>query len=146
MRRQSFTTSHKQMYIQKMSKQCQVWKTTLTSTTNFLLLLNIMLYGLKHPFCGFNLAFPDVIPPNPHLTHYRVSGKKGKAMMLCKHCSVIAKTLIWYQHCFSHKSKTKHLMRKINSIPAHSSCLDCSDGNYDGEGVWGRIQCMLPQE
>lgn len=78
MRRQSFTTSHKQMYIQKMSKQCQVWKTTLTSTTNFLLLLNIMLYGLKHPFCGFNLAFPDVIVPTLISLTTESVGRKGK--------------------------------------------------------------------
>lgn len=33
---------------------------------HYFLLLNMILYGLKHPFCEFKLAFPVVIPPNPH--------------------------------------------------------------------------------
>jgi len=33
---------------------------------------------------------------------------KEKALMLCKHCSATAKTLVCYQHCSSHKSKTQH--------------------------------------
>lgn len=109
------------MHTQKMSEQWLVWKTTLTSTTIFLLLNVIMLYGLKHPFCEFKSGFPVVIPLNPHPTHYRVSGKKEKALMLCKPCSAIAKALVWYQHCFSHKYKTQQCMKKVNLVPARPS-------------------------
>lgn len=41
--------------------------------------------------------------------------------MLCKHCLAIAKTLVCYQHCFGHRSKTCAMlaaMKEINSIPA----------------------------
>lgn len=35
------------------------------------LLLNMMLHGLKHPFCDFGSVFPAVAPSKPHPTHYR---------------------------------------------------------------------------
>lgn len=124
--KQSFITSR--CIYRKISKQWRVWKATLTSTNIFFLLLTMMLYGLKHPFCEFKSAFLVVIPPNPPPT---LQSQWEESLMLCKHCSVIAKTLVWYQHYFSPKSKTKHVMRKAN--PAHTSCLDCSNGNYDGE-------------
>lgn len=96
------------------------------------LLLNMMLYALKHPFCDFKSAFPVVILPNPHPTYYRVGGKKGKALTCCKHCSAIAKTLV--STLFQSQIQTKHFMRKVNSIPAHPYCLNCSNGTYDGVG------------
>lgn len=144
--RQSFPTSHKQMYIQKMSKQWQVWKTTLTSTTTFLL-LNMMLYGLKHPFCEFKSAFPVLIPPNPHPTHYRVGGKKGKALTLCKHCSAIAKTLVWCQHCFRHKSKQSTLWGKlIQSHHTHLVWIAQMGIMMERGGFWSSIHCRLQQD
>lgn len=33
---------------------------------------------------------------------------KEKALMLCKHCSAIAKTWVCYKYCFNHKSRKDH--------------------------------------
>ena len=49
-----------------------------------------------------------VSPPNllhtPQSVHW---GKQiEKALMLCKHCSAKARTLVCYQYCFGQKSKT----------------------------------------
>lgn len=98
----------------------------------FFLWLNMMLYGLKLPFCEFN----SICNPSQPSSH-SLQSQWEESLMLCKHCSVTAKTLVWYQHYFSHKCKTKHLMRKAN--PAHTSCLDCSNGNYDGEGFGAKF-------
>lgn len=87
------------------------------------------------------VSFPSCNPSQPPAyTLQRQSGKETKPSCLCKHCSAIAKTLVCCQHCFSHKSKTQHLMgfiKRVNSIPAIPStlsCLACSDGSYNGEG------------
>lgn len=44
-----------------------------------------------------------------------------KAFMLCKHYSIVAKTLLCYQNCFGHKYKVQPIiwvaMKKINAIP-----------------------------
>ena len=37
----------------------------------------------------------------------RTEWEKEKAWVLCEHCSGTAKTLVSYQHCFSHKSKVQ---------------------------------------
>jgi len=60
------------------------------------------------------------------------TGKIEKALVLCKHGSARAETLVCYQHCFDHQY-LKHSMiwaaiEKINSIPSPvakkpSSCL-----------------------
>lgn len=48
--------------------------------------------------------------------------EKQTALILCKHCPAIAKTLMCYQCCFSHKSKTIcAAVKKVNSIPTKPS-------------------------
>lgn len=67
-------------------------------------------------------AFPTFCAPPANLLGYRVG--KEKSLMPDKHCSAIAKTLVCYQCCFSHKSKWQQYgpaMRKINSVPTRPS-------------------------
>lgn len=45
----------------------------------------------------------------PSLLSGKAEMGKEKALVLCKHCSVTAKTLTSSQHWFSRKSKTQHL-------------------------------------
>lgn len=40
----------------------------------------------------------------------RVQNQKKEALSLCKNCSLITKTLVWYQQWRSHKSKAQHHM------------------------------------
>ena len=53
-------------------------------------------------------------PPSSLLTPRLFAGEgkaeweKEKALMLCKHCSAIAKTLMCYQQGFNHKSRRQH--------------------------------------
>lgn len=131
MRRQSLTTSHKQMYIQKKNVQAMVGLEDNPHFHHYFFVAEHDVIWFETSFLWIQVSFPCCNPSQPS-SHSLQSQWEGNALMLCKHCS--AKTLIWYEHCFSHKSKTKHLMRKVNSIPTHPSCLDCSDGNYDGEG------------
>lgn len=48
--------------------------------------------------------------------------EKQKALIFCKHCPAIAKTLMCYQCCFSRKSKTVcAAVKKVNPIPTKPS-------------------------
>lgn len=63
-------------------------------------------HGMEHPFGLFRsavLAMPyaNLLATSSLLTVVR----KEKAMILCKHCSATVKTLLCYQHWFSHRSK-----------------------------------------
>ena len=55
--------------------------------------------------------------------------KKKKTLMLCKQCSAIMKTSLYYQQYFQHKSKTQPMlttMKKTNSTAAKpSTAMNC---------------------
>ena len=73
------------------------------------LLLIMILYGMEYPFGHFALAVLVVSPPNFLRTPNLLAGgelEKEIVLTLCKHFSTIAKTLVCYQHHFSHKFKT----------------------------------------
>lgn len=61
-------------------------------------------------------------PPFSQLTGLGAESEKEKALMLCNHCSAMAKTLLCYQPWFSHKSKTptqRLLWRKLTASGLH---------------------------
>ena len=73
---------------------------------------------MEYPFGQFGsavlaMSLPNLLSTTSILTVG--SGGRDKALMLYKHCSAIAKTFLYYQHCFSHKCKTQHhmLWRKL---------------------------------
>ena len=70
---------------------------------SLVLLLSMMPYGTEYPFGQLASAVPAVSPPNFLSTPCLLV---EKALTLYKHCSVITKTSLNYQHCFRHKSKT----------------------------------------
>lgn len=78
-----------------------------------ILLLNMMLYGLLYlsPWPA-QVSCPSCVP-----------SQKEKVLTLLKHYSATAKTLLCYQGCFSHKSKTRHHpgCYEVNTIPARPS-------------------------
>lgn len=66
-------------------------------------------------------SLPVSCPPLAYsLQGGRIKWEKGKDFMLCKHCSAVAKTPVWYQN-LSHKSKKnspiQSSLEKANSIP-----------------------------
>lgn len=64
------------------------------------LLLSILLYGMECPSGQLGAAAQ---------LHPQVA-EEGKSLALGRHCSATAKTLVGYQHHFSHKFKTlRHL-------------------------------------
>ena len=73
-------------------------------------LLSMTLYGMQYPFGQFRSAVLVVSPPNFVPNACLLSGSQSgkQPWWLSKHCSAIAKTLVYYWHCFSHKSKTQH--------------------------------------
>lgn len=63
-------------------------------------------------FVQFRSSVQVVSPPsfvsNPGVLIRGSEWEKEKALKLHKNCSTIAKTLVFYRHCFSHISKTQH--------------------------------------
>lgn len=81
-------------------------------------LLSMTLPGMEYLLGHFGSALLAASPSTSYLLgeEGRLCEKPNKVLMLCKHCSAIAKTLVRYQHCFSHKSKTaprEQLWRKL---------------------------------
>lgn len=77
------------------------------------LLLSTMSYGIRYPFHQMGSAVPAVTPA-PNFLFSLLAAKPAweteEALTLCKQCSAIAETLLCYQHCCGHKSKTQHHM------------------------------------
>lgn len=77
-----------------------------------LLLLSRISCGVEYPFGQRGAAVPAVSPPvflhTPSPLTRVAEWEKEESAMLCKHCSAIGKTLLWYQHWFSYKSKIQH--------------------------------------
>lgn len=73
------------------------------------LLLSMMFYGREHPWISVAQLCPlcplaASCPPLAEGTDWEQ--RSGS----CEHCLAIAKPRVWYQHCFSHKSKAWHHM------------------------------------
>lgn len=70
------------------------------------------LHDMEYPFGQFGAAVVAMSPPSLLSVLSLLSGAGGMQseeealMLLCKHCSATAKTLVCYQHCFSCKSQT----------------------------------------
>lgn len=87
--------------------------------------------------CSISLASLDQLPqlcpvPNslPTSSLFILKGENGaqwetgKTLMLCKCCWAVAKTLVCYQGCFSHRSKTRYPVcaaKEANSMPTRLS-------------------------
>ena len=99
-----------------------LWKTATSKKFHPVLLLNMMLHGMEYHFHHFgssvSLASPHNLLPMPSVLTGAAEWETEKTLMLCKHCSAVAKTLVGYQYCFGYKSKTQH---QITSIPAKPS-------------------------
>ena len=76
-------------------------------------------------WCGISLwsvgvSCPSHIPSQllvgPQPTHWWGRVKVEKTLALCKHCSAITNTSLYYQHCYQHKSKTQ----------PHTSCYEAN--------------------
>lgn len=98
-------TYHQQTNAQPVSKQSYFRETSLQ-----VLLLSIMSYGNKYPFALLGSAVTAVSSPSLLPTLCLCAGtalwEMEKALLQCKCCSVIAKTLV----CFGHKSKPQQHM------------------------------------
>lgn len=69
-----------------------------------------MLYDMEYPFSQFGPAVLAVSPP-PTSYSPLVAGTEGetdKTLELCKHSSVIDKTLVCYQNCLFRNPKQNH--------------------------------------
>lgn len=70
-----------------------------------------MSYVIGHPFGQQGPAVLPVFPPNflcnPSLLASKAALEAEKALMLFKQCSAIAKTSVFYEYCFQHKSRTQ---------------------------------------
>lgn len=86
------------------SKQQPPWKATPPQCFSLglgyvgVLLPSIMLYKMEYPFGQFGSA-AQLHPQGAEEEKFRAPGR---------HCSATAKTLVGYQHHFSHKCKTQH--------------------------------------
>lgn len=82
--------------------------------------------------CNF-LASPKFL-----LSQTRAAWETKKALMLCKHCSAIMKTLVYYQHYFHYISKPQHHTcyyeeKYYSSIPSLMSMTKC---------IWYPANCL----
>jgi len=113
MQRQSLTTSHQQINAQEVSEQQLFWKDNTS-----VLLLSMMLYGMEYTSGPFESAVlsvcnPSVLPTPAYLLWGQ--SEKRKALILCKHCLSIAKTLACYrQSQIQSMAPYRLLWRKLN--------------------------------
>lgn len=112
MQRQSLTISQNQTNSQAGFKQYIHWKAKLPIPFFYLWLL-LLCMTLYHMDCYLFALFRSAVLgvsslsplPTPSLLTVEAEWEKERTLMVCKHCSAIGKTLVYYQHCFSHKSK-----------------------------------------
>lgn len=108
--------------------QLQIYHPALPCSFLQLLLQSMVPHGVEHPFGLLGLAVLTVSLPSFLCTLSlniggMVRGAKV-ALVLCKCCSAITKTLVCCQHHFQHKSKKKSSMqttvKKFDSNPVKS--------------------------
>lgn len=100
--RQSFTTSYKQIESQPIS-----WE-TVTLTTFWVLFLSIISYIMKYPSGQFwSAVLAGLCPPWFCLPWAWSLSGEGNVRNRKPWHSAVAKTLVCYQHYFSHKSKAQ---------------------------------------
>ena len=77
------------------------WAVAALPTSPPVWLLSKMSYGREYPFGQLGSAVPTVSPPNFLCTSNLLTGRAvweaEKALTLCKHCSAITKTSLYYQ-------------------------------------------------
>lgn len=77
----------------------------------FFFFLTVALHSMEYPFGHFRSDVPAV-PPTWCFAHHQPIHCRGSkvrkraALMLSKHCASVAKTLVCYQCCCSHRSKS----------------------------------------
>ena len=82
-----------------------------SSPPRFIYLLSMTWYGMEYAFGQPGSAVPAVSPPSSLCTPSPLAGGVGreaaKALALCKPCSALMKTSLYYQQCFQHKPKAQ---------------------------------------
>lgn len=81
------------------------------------LLLNAVLHGMHYPLGLLGstvLADPIQAPSHSQTSQWETDWDENQGLMLCNHCSATAKTVMCYQHCFSHKFKMQPHMGCYN--------------------------------
>lgn len=74
-----------------------------------LLLLSMTMYSMEYPYTQFRSFVLAVSASKFSCIPSLATGAEwGKALVLGKSLLETAKTLVGYQHCFSHKSKIQH--------------------------------------
>lgn len=56
-----------------------------------------------------------LMPCPPRVYSLGSQSRKEKPLTLCKFCSSVAQTLLYYQHCFSHNFKASTVVKDIDS-------------------------------
>lgn len=113
MQRVSLTISHRdQCSASLRAMATSEAKIPLLPPPPLLLLLNMMLYGMDHPYDHFGSAVPAVSPPSLLPVSSLLTGgaerEAEKVLMLCELCSATAEILVCCQLPFRHKSRTPH--------------------------------------
>lgn len=132
MQRQSLTISQNQTNSQAGFKQYIHWKAKLPIPFFYLWLL-LLCMTLYHMDCYLFALFRSAVLgvsslsplPTPSLLTVGAEWEKERTLMVCKHCSAIGKTLVYYQHCFSHKSKRQHRAGCYEERQLHPSQAQC---------------------
>lgn len=107
MQRQTLTTSHQQSGAQQVSEQWLFCKHFPSAVAEHDVLWH------RAPLDQRGSPVSSVSPPSllPTPSPLAEGTDWGTGLWkLCEHCLAIAEPWVWYQHCFSHKSKARHHM------------------------------------
>lgn len=106
--------SHEETTAQPASKQQLLWNGSPCTS----LLLSTVLYGME-----YLTALGQLSSRASSQTPCLLGAEWGreKALMLHKHWSAVAETLVHYQHLFGHKSKTQHYAGCHEKSQLHAS-------------------------
>lgn len=61
----------------------------------------------------FEVSCPVCVPPHLLVSHHLLcwwGNMRNKKLTLCKNCSAVAKTSLFYQYCFHYKSRSQKLL------------------------------------
>lgn len=98
-------------------------------------------------FLWIQVSFPCFNPSQPSSHSLQSEWEERESLDTLQALLSHSRNIGMVSTLFQTQIQTKHLMRKVNSIPSHPSCLDCSDGNYDERGgFWSSIHCRLQQD
>lgn len=78
------------------------------------------------------LSLLSTFCPTPsYLLRMEAKWEKEKALMLCKHCSAIAKTWVCYKYCFNHKSRKDHTGCNDKKFHPITVCVENRDKKWN---------------